>query len=60
MKAKISYRMEIEIEGENLNEIRREYESVNLAPDERAKFVETIYVCDGDTYNDLTSEFENC
>ena len=58
MKAKISYRMEIEIEGENLDEIRREFESINLSPDERAHFVETIYVCDGDSYEDLTSDFE--
>ena len=58
MKAIISYRVEREIEGKDLNEIVSKFENADLN-DGKSEFVEIVDVFDGETYEEITDEFEH-
>ena len=62
MEARITYRYEIYIEGEDLNDIKKKWLDADLTPKfvdvapegvEDGGFVETVSVEDADTYEDL-------
>ena len=57
MKAIISYRVEREIEGKDLNEIVSKFENADLN-DGKSEFVEIVDVMDAETYEEITNEFE--
>lgn len=62
MKARITYRYEIFIEGKDLNDIRRKWYDIDLRPKfvdvapegvEDGGFIEVVSAEDADTYEDL-------
>ena len=57
MKAVITYRVEREVEGKDLNEIVSKFENADLN-DGKSEFVEIVDVWDAETYEEITSEFE--
>ncbi|MBO4777327.1 MAG: hypothetical protein J5588_02435 [Bacteroidales bacterium] len=60
MEARITYRSEIIVNGENLAEIKRKFESTNLTSKEGdSDFVELVSVEDNDTFTDLMGEWDN-
>ena len=58
MKVRITYRNEVFIEGKDLKEIARKFDSMSLVP-ENASFVEVSSVEDGKTLEDLKRAFED-
>lgn len=65
MEVRITYRSEIYIKGNSLDEIRYKWENVNLDPnisqDDNVTdygFIEIVSVEDTDSYEDLMSEFD--
>ena len=64
MEVRITWRSEIYIKGEDIDEIRNKWEALNIDPidndDEditNFDFVELVSVEDADTYDDLMDEF---
>lgn len=64
MEVRITYRSEIYIKGENLDDIKEKFESVSLDPNFSNDrfvtdfgFIEVVSAEDADNYNDLTNEF---
>lgn len=64
MEVRITYRSEIYLEGENLEEIKKKFESLNLDPIDKDDdsvsdygFIEITTVEDADTYEDYFNEF---
>lgn len=64
MEIRISYRSEIYLEGDSLEEIKRKFEDINLDPvgkdDESVTdygYVELVSVEDANTYDDLEKEW---
>ena len=64
MEVRITYRSEIYIKGNSLDEIRNKWENVNIDPDISQDedvtdygFIEVVSVEDADSYEDLMSEF---
>lgn len=64
MEVRITYRSEIYLEGENLEEIKQKFESLNLDPIDKDDdsvsdygFIEITTVEDADTYEDYFNEF---
>lgn len=58
MEARITYRSEIIVKGDNLAEIKQKFESMNLTSKEgNGQFVEMVSVEDYDTYRDITEEW---
>lgn len=58
MEARITYRSEIIVKGDNLAEIKQKFESMNLTSKEgNGKFVEMVSVEDYDTYRDIMDEW---
>ena len=59
MEARITYRSEIIVKGDNLAEIKQKFESMNLTSKEgNGQFVEMVSVEDYDTYRDITDEWD--
>lgn len=65
MEARITYRSEIYIEGQDLEDIRNTFESLNLDPISKNEvgvtdygFVELVSVEDADTYKDLMDKWD--
>lgn len=59
MEARITYRSEIIVKGDNLAEIKQKFESMNLTSKEgNGQFVEMVSVEDYDTYRDITEEWD--
>ena len=58
---RITFRAEVYLTGDNLDEIKQKWEDLPLfsadALDAHADYVELISVEDAETYEDLTSEF---
>ncbi len=54
MKARITYRMETTIEGNDLEEIMQEWAGRNLDPSGNSEFVELVSVNDAETNKDLS------
>ncbi len=65
MEVRITYRSEVYIQGDTLEDIKRTFENINLDDVEHEEnitdygFVELISVEDADSYEDLTSKFNN-
>lgn len=58
MQVRVTFKSEVYIEGENLDEIREKWEEMNLHTEEsKAEFVELEKVEDAEDYSDLTDEF---
>ena len=58
LKIRITYRSEVYVEGETLEECRRKWEELDLTSKEgNPEFVELVSVEDADTYEDLMSNF---
>ena len=61
MVARICFRSEIYVEGETMDEIRSKWYNVDLFAGEAANmgasFLDVEVVEDGETYDDLTSDF---
>jgi hypothetical protein len=59
MKARITFRSEIVVEGNDLEEIKQKFEGLNLCTKEgNGDFVELVSVEDNDTYEDLMEEWD--
>ena len=59
MEARITYRSEIIVKGDNLAEIKQKFESMNLTSKEgNGQFVEMVSVEDYDTYRDIMDEWD--
>jgi len=59
MKARITFRSEIVVEGNNLEEIKQKFEGLNLCTKEgNGDFVELVSVEDNDTFTDLMKEWD--
>lgn len=56
MKVRISFRAEITIEGESIEEIKRKYESANLFASDNIEFIETQYAerIDDESYEEIS------
>lgn len=60
MEARITYRSEIIVKGDNLAEIKQKFESMNLTSKEgNGQFVEMVSVEDYDTYRDIMDEWDD-
>ena len=66
MEVRITYRSEIYIEGDTLEDVRKTFDSISLDPIGGEEhnvtdygFIEVTSVEDASTYNDLKNEFEN-
>ena len=66
MEVRITYRSEIYIKGDSLDEIKRTFNSLDLDPDATQDesvtdfgFIEVTSVEDADTYEDLSNEFNS-
>ena len=63
MEVRVTYRSEIYIQGDTLEDIKRTWESINLDDVEHEEnvtsygFVKLMSVEDADSYEDLTSKF---
>lgn len=63
MEVRITYKSEVYIQGDTLEDIKRTLENINLDDVEHEEnvtdygFVELISVEDADSYEDLTSKF---
>lgn len=55
MEARITWRSELFIKGDTLEEIKRKFENLDLGLN--SSFVENLSIEDVDTEEDLTSEF---
>ena len=64
MVARITFRSEIYIESENLEQIARKWEGIDLFSEEANKCsaceIEVVSVEDGETYKDIKDEFDMC
>lgn len=64
MEIRITYRSEVYIQGDTLEDIKRTWESINLDDVEHEEnvtdygFIELTSVKDADSYEDLTSKFK--
>lgn len=62
VNVRITFRSEVYIEADSLKEARQKWESCELFSDEAKKlsadFIEIDSIEDGDTYDDLTSEWD--
>lgn len=56
MKVRISFRAEITIEGESIEEIKRKYENTNLFASDNIEFIETQYAerIDDESYEEIS------
>ena len=60
MEVRITYRSEVCIKGDSLEEIKDKWEALNLTSQEgNSEFVELCSVEDAETYEDLENEFNN-
>jgi hypothetical protein len=60
MEVRITYRSEVYIKGDSLEEIKDKWEALNLTSQEgNSNFVELCSVEDAETYEDLENEFNN-
>ena len=66
MEVRITYRSEIYIKGDSLDEIKRKFETLSLDPNDASDesvtdycFIEITSVEDAMTYEDLKSKFES-
>lgn len=60
MEVRITYRSEVYIKGDSLEEIKDKWEALNLTSQEgNSEFVELCSVEDAETYEDLENEFNN-
>ena len=63
MEVRITYRSEVYIQGDTLEDIKRTWENINLDDVKHEEnvtdygFVELVSVEDANSYEDLTSEF---
>ena len=64
MEVRITYRSEVYIQGDTLEDIKRTWENINLDDVEHEEnvtdygFVELVSVEDANSYEDLTSKFD--
>ena len=60
MEVRFTYRSEVYIKGDSLEEIKDKWEALNLTSQEgNSGFVELCSVVDADTHEDLENEFNN-
>lgn len=61
MRVRITFRSEVYLEGDNLEEIRKEWENLDLYSEDALKhgadFVELVSADDDDTGDDLVDKF---
>lgn len=58
MKVYVNYKMCAIIEGDNMEEIREKWESMDLTNNKELQYVGVVDVEDADTFNDVTDEFD--
>jgi hypothetical protein len=65
MKVRFKFSADLYIEGNDMNEVKNKFESLQLFSNEadiegHADFCELLLVEDADSYDDLMSEYLNC
>ncbi len=59
MEVRITFRSEIVVEGNDLEDVKQKFEGLNLCTKEgNGNFVELVSVEDNDTYRDLMEEWD--